>query len=219
MSKIKIPESILRDKIRKILTEKKWSDINAPKGQTINLYPEDFEDYKPSELNLGDEIFNLINTAYADVEISPGIYGNIKVRQAEDLPAGYTIMLAADLDADPEPDYFRGMKDRGGKKKLGIVGHDGSSIAIKKYLDDTADMLKAGGIAEMSGKIAHIMITRHGVPAYQSKSAVESALGKEVDWIGKHPDPKYADRYGQDYEGWYQRGIGGAAHMKILLGG
>ena len=33
-------------------------------------------------------------------------------------------------------------------------------------------------------------------------------------------DEKYAARYGPDYEGWYSRGIGGgAAHMKILLGG
>jgi hypothetical protein len=219
MPKVQISETQLRSKIRKILSEKVWADINAPKGTTVNLYPKDFEDYQPGELNLGDEIFTLINTAYADVEISPGTYGNIKVRKAEDLPAGYTIMLAADIDGDPKPDYFRGMKMRGGKKKLGIVGHDGSPAAIQKYLDETAEMLLAGGVAEMSGKIAHIMITRHGVPAYQSKSAVESALGKGVDWVGKHPDPKYADRYGQDYEGWYERGIGGAAHMKILLGG
>jgi hypothetical protein len=219
VSKIKISEAVLRGKIRNILIEKKWEDLNAPKGQTINLYPEDFEDYEPGELNLGDEIFTLINTAYADVEIEPGVFGNIKVRKAEDLPAGYTIMLAADLDSDPEPDYFRGMKNRGGKKKLGIVGHDGSEAAVQKYLTETAEMLKAGGIAEMSGKIAHIMITRHGVPAYQTKQDVESALGKKVQWIGRHPVPEYADRYGPDYEGWYERGIGGAAHMKILLGG
>lgn len=218
MPKVQISEAQLRSKIRKILSEKTWADLNAPKGTTVNLYPEDFEDYQPGELNLGDEIFTLIQNAYADVEIEPGVYGNIKVRRAQDLPAGYTIMLAADIDSDPAPDYFRGMKTRGGRKKLGIVGHDGSDAAVQKYLDETAQMLKDGGIAEMSGKIAHIMITRHGVPAYQSKSAVESTLGKKVEWIGKHPDPKYADRYGKDYEGWYERGIGGAAHMKILLG-
>ncbi len=220
MSKFQISEAQLRSKIRKILAEKTWADLEAPKGQTINLYPEDFDEYQPGEMNLGDEIFTLIQNAYADVEIEPGVYGNIKVRRAEDLPAGYTVMLAADIDNDPEPDYFRGMKMRGGRKKLGIVGHDGSEAAIQKYLDETAQMLLDGGIAEMSGKIAHIMITRYGVPAYQSKSAVESSLGKEVSWIGKHPEQKYAERYGPDYEGWYCRGIGkcGSSHMKILLG-
>ena len=65
------------------------------------------------------------------------------------------------------------------------------------------------------------MITRHGIPAVTTKEEVESALGKTVQWVGKHPDKKYADRYGPDYEGWYTRGISGAAggaHMKILLG-
>ena len=80
----------------------------------------------------------------------------------------------------------------------------------------------AGDIAEMSGKIAHIMITRYGVPAVTSKEQVESMLGKSVDWVGGHPEEKYASRYGPDYAGWYTRGISGAAggaHMKILLGG
>ena len=80
-------------------------------------------------------------------------------------------------------------------------------------------MLKNGSIAEMSGKIAHIMITRHGVPAVTSKEEVESMLGKPVEWIGRHPEDKYASRYGEEYEGWYSRSIGGGSHMKILLGG
>ena len=108
---------------------------------------------------------------------------------------------------------------KGGRFKLGIVGHDGSEAAIQTYLENTAEELLNGGIAEMSGKIAHIMITRHGVPAVTSKEDVESMLGKSVDWIGRHPEEKYANRYGEDYEGWYSRNIGGSGHMKILLGG
>ena len=219
-------QKLLREYIRSLLIEKKWADFNAPKGKTIDLAPEDFEPEAcpeppcPEVRDLDDEIFDLIQNAYKDVELEPGKFGNAKVRSPSDLPAGYTIMRAADIDDDPDPDYFRGMKMRGGRKKLGIVGHDGSDAAIQKYLDETAQMLLDGGIAEMSGKIAHIMITRYGVPAYQSKSAVESSLGKEVDWIGKHPEQKYAERYGPDYEGWYCRGIGkcGSSHMKILLG-
>jgi hypothetical protein len=208
---------------RLLLREKKWSDLGAPKGEVITLSPQDFEDDASSDIrDLDDEIFDLIQTAYADVEISPGQYGNIKVQSPADLPGKYTIMKAVDLDADPEPDYFRGGKPRGGRFKLGIVGHDGTPAAIQKYLEGTAEELKSGAIGEMSGKIAHIMITRHGVPAVTSKEEVESMLGKQVDWIGRHPEEKYANRYGPDYEGWYSRGITGAApgaHMKILLGG
>ena len=218
--------NLIRRYVRKILQEKKWADLNAPKGETIQLTPADFEDEIecpeepcPEVRDLDDEIFDLIQIAYADVELEPGKYGNAKVRSPEDLPAGYTIMQAADLDADPEPDFFRGSKMRGGRNKLGIVGHDGSPAAIQKYLEDTAEQLKAGGIAEMSGKIAHIMITRHGVPAVTNHAQVESMLGKSVEWIGTHPDEKYANRYGSQYSGWYNRSIGGSSHMKILLGG
>ncbi len=51
---------------------------------------------------------------------------------------------------------------------------------------------------------------------------VESMLGKSVHWVGRHPNEKYASRYGDAYEAWYSRGIEGAGsgeHMKILLGG
>ena len=213
-------EKLLREYVRLLLIEKRWSDLEAPKGQIIDLEPEDFEsDEGPEVRDLDDEIFDLIQTAYADVELEPGKFGNAKVRSPKDLPAGYTVLRAADLDADPEPDYFRGGKMKGGRFKLGIVGHDGSEAAIQTYLENTAEELLNGGIAEMSGKIAHIMITRHGVPAVTSKEDVESMLGKSVDWIGRHPEEKYANRYGEDYEGWYSRNIGGSGHMKILLGG
>lgn len=202
------------------LLEKKWSDFNAPKGKTIDLVPQDFENNDDeAERDLDDEIFDLIQTAYADVQLDPGTYGNAKVRSPSDLPAGYTVMQAADLDDDPEPDFFRGGKIRNGRFKLGIVGHDGSKIAIQKYLEQSAEKLKSGAIAEMSGAIAHIMITRYGVPAVTSKEEVEQMLGKTVEWIGRHNEEKRAARYGDTHEGWYYRDIAGAAHMKILLGG
>ena len=213
-------ENLLREYIRLLLTEKKWADFEAPKGQIIDLEREDFEgDESEGVRNLNDEIFDLIQTAYADVELEPGKYGNAKVRSPGDLPGNYTVLKAADLDADPEPDYFRGGKNKGGRFKLGIVGHDGSERAIQTYLENTAKELLSGGIAEMSGKIAHIMITRHGVPAVTSKEEVEGMLGKQVNWVGRHPEDKYADRYGPEYEGFYSRSIGGKDHMKILLGG
>ena len=225
---MRLSESQLRKLIRKaLLTEKKWADLDAPKGTTIPLSPDDFEeeewenpDLDPyDDVTLSDEIYDLIQNAYADVELEPGKYGNAKVQSPEDLPAGYTVMKAADIDGDPEPDYFRGGKMRSGRYKMGIVGHDGSRAAIDMYLEETAKELISGGIAEMSGKIAHVMITRYGVPAVTSKEQVESMLGKSVEWLGVHPSEKYAERYGSSYEGWYNRGIGGKSHMKILLGG
>ena len=220
MKESKITHETLRLYVRSLLREKKWADFDAPKGKVIPLIPADFDDPASSEVrDLDDEIFDLIQTAYSDVEIEPGTFGNIKVRSPEDLPAGYTMMQAADLDADPEPDYFRGGKMRSGRYKMGIVGHDGSSAAIDMYLEESAKELKGGAIAEMSGKIAHIMITRHGVPAVTDHKQVEALLGKPVDWVGKHPDEKYANRYGPEYEGWFCRDICDSVHMKILLGG
>ncbi len=214
---------LLREYIRQLLLEKKWADFNAPKGKVIPIVPDDFaEDAPPDVRDLDDEIFDLIQTAYSDVSLGGGKFGNIKVQSPSDLPGRYTIMKGADIDGDNDPDYFRGGKMRGGRFKMGIVGHDGSQAAIDKYLEETAAELKAGAIAEMSGKIAHIMITRHGVPAVKTKEEVEGMMGKQVDWVGRHPEEKYASRYGPDYEAWYCRGIEGACggeHMKILLGG
>ena len=220
---MKLTERRLRLLVRHILSEKRWADLGAPKGQVIDLSPQDFLDSGAPEVrDLDDEIFDLIQNAYSDVPLGGGKFGNIKIQRPSDLPGQYTIMQAADLDDDPDPDFFRGGKMRGGRYKLGIVGHDGSRAAITKYLEETAAQLKSGAIGEMSGKMAHIMITRHGVPAVTTKSDVEAMLGKQVSWIGRHPQDKYAEQYGPGYEGFYSRGITGAAageHMKILLGG
>jgi hypothetical protein len=210
---------LIKSYVRELILEKKWKDLDAPKGQVIDLKPADFAEDDPDDPDLNDEIFDLIQNAYSDVPLGAGKFGNAKVQKPTDLPAGYSLMKAADIDDDPEPDFFRGGKMKNGRFKMGIVGHDGSRAAIDKYLEETAKELKDGAIAEMSGKIAHIMITRYGVPAVTSKEGVESMLGKSVDWIGRHPEEKYANRYGETYEGWYTRSIGGSPHMKILLGG
>jgi hypothetical protein len=211
-------ESKLRSN-RKNLEEKKWSDFEAKTGTSVDLKPEDFAENDPEVRDLDDQIFDLIQNAYAEVELEPGVYGNAKIKKPEDLPGGYTVMQAIELDGDDEPDYFRGGKMRGDRYKLGIVGHDGSAAAIQKYLEVSAEKLKSGDIAEMSGKIAHIMITRYNVPSVSTKEEVEQFLGKTVEWVGNHPDEKYADRYGPNHAGWYTRSIGGSAHLKILLGG
>tara|TARA_Y100000034_G_scaffold128122_1_gene182220 strand:- start:725 stop:1414 length:690 start_codon:yes stop_codon:yes gene_type:complete len=227
--KYRLTEGSLRKIIRGFLLEKRWADFNAAKGEIINLHPEDFGDDEcleepcpPDDRDLDDEIFDLIQIAYADVSLGDNRFGNIKVQSPSDLPAGYTIMKAIDLDADPDPDVFRGGKMRGGRYKMGISGHDGSDAAIQRYLDMSAEALLGGAIAEMSGKIATIMITRYGISAVTTQEEVEAMLGKPVNWIGRHPVEKWAQKYGPEHEGFYTRGISGPArgeHMKILLGG
>ena len=78
---------ILRRYIRELLIEKKWADFNAPKGKVIPILPDDFaDDAPPGVRDLDDEIFDLIQTAYSDVELTPAsdgssaTYGNIKVQ-------------------------------------------------------------------------------------------------------------------------------------------
>jgi len=216
---------LLRQYIRELLIEKKWADFNAPKGKTIRLSPDDFSDDcegpQCPERDLDDEIFDLVQNAYKDVPLAGGGHGHIKVQDPSMLPGEYTWLSASDIDGDAEPDLFRGGKMKNGKLKLAIVGHDGSAAAIDTYKAETAALLQSGAMAEMSGAIAHIMITRHGVPAVTTQEEVEALLGKKVDWVGVHPNPKSAQRYGSEYEGWYCRGIGacGEVHMKILLGG
>lgn len=61
-----------------------------------------------------------------------------------------------------------------------------------------------GNYAEMSGAIAHIMISRHNVPFVDNQEDVEKILGKKVEWIGAHPEGKYPK-----HPGWYKRKIGG----------
>ena len=86
---------LLREYVRELLLEKKWSDFQAPKGTTIPITPEDFaDDAPPGVRDLDDEIFDLIQNAYSDVELAPasgdipGTFGNIKVQKPEDLPGG-----------------------------------------------------------------------------------------------------------------------------------
>jgi len=203
----------LRRLIHRILVERRFADFNVPKGEYVDLAPADFDHDRSDPEGLDKEIFDLVQTAYAKAG------GNLKVGSPTDLPGGYTYNVAADLDTDPEPDVYRGGKIRGGRLKLGISGHDGSGLAKDEYMQKTVEQLMGGAFAEMSKGIAHMMITRHGVPAITNQEDVEAYLGKPVVWKGPHPDPKLAARYGPNYEGWYERDIGGKPEVKIILTG
>ena len=204
---------LLFENWRSYLNEKRWSDYDLDKGQWHEIPLEDIKaaaDERGGELNLADELYQLIDTAYKSIG------GHFKFKSPSDLPSSYPEWLAVDIDADPEPDALRINKDSPGGTKLAVSGHDGSRPAVDAYLAKTAEILsRPGYFAEMSKGIAHIMITRYKVPFVNNQETVERALGKPVNWVGAHPEGKYPG-----YDGWYTRGFAGAekAEMKIVLG-
>jgi len=196
---------------RKYINEKKWSDYDAPKGQWLDVPIEDIASAardRGGEINLADELYTLINTAYKKIG------GHLNIRSASDLPGKYDDYIAVDIDSDPEPDALRVSSNKATGKKMTVSGHDGSRAAINAYLNKSAELLNVSGYyAEMSKGIAHIMIMRHGVPFVNNKEDVQKVLGKEIAWLGGHPEGKYPG-----YDGWYSRAIGDSREIKILLG-
>jgi len=204
---------LLFENWRNYLNEKRWSDYDLDKGQWHEIPLEDIKaaaDERDGEVNLADELYQLIDTAYKSIG------GHFKLKSPSDLPSNYPEWLAVDIDADPQPDALRINKDSPGGTKLAASGHDGTRPGIDAYLAKTAELLnRPGYFAEMSKAIAHIMITRYKIPFVADQETVERAVGKSVNWIGVHPEGKYPG-----YDGWYTRGFSGApkAEMKIVLG-
>ena len=193
------------------LNENKWADYDAPKGQWLDIPIEDIASAardRGGEINLADELYNLINNAYKKIG------GHSNIRSASDLPGKYDDWIAIDIDADPEPDALRVSSNKRSGKKMTVAGHDGSRAAINAYLDKTAELLKTDGYySEMSKSPAHIMITRYRTPFVDNQEDAQAVLGKQINWLGSHPEGKYPD-----YTGWYSRTIGGGEEVKIILG-
>jgi hypothetical protein len=197
---------------RKFLHEKKWQDYESEKNSWFDVPVEDIEAAareRGGEINIADELYNLIDKAYAQIG------GHFDFSGPQDLPDDHNEWLASDIDNDPEPDVLRVSKKNNHGSKMTVGGHDGSRAAIDAYIAKTAELLKTDGyFSEMSKGIAHIMITRHNIPYVDNQEDVERVLGKPVQWLGDHPDGKYPG-----YDGWYVREIGGIhKDMKILLG-
>lgn len=192
------------------LNEKVFADYEAPKNKWIDIPTGDFE-HDPENVDLTDEIYGLINTAYSKIG------GHFDFKKASDVPADHDEWIAADVDGDPDPDAVRfGKKTPHGVKLTGS-GHDGSRGGKIAYLEKTAELLyEPGYYAEMSKAIAHIMITRYGVPFVGDSETVQKVLGsnKPIKWLGDHPEEKYSE-----YNGWYRRAVSGhEGELKIMLG-
>ena len=188
------------------IKEKKYADFSKGKGQWTDMQKSDLE--TQDNVDLTYELYDLISTAYSTIG------GNFDYKSPEDLPGKADIWTAVDVDGDEAPDALRIGKTKPYGKKLTASGHDGTEAGKNAYVQKTADMLNTRGYyAEMSKGIAHLMIKYHQVPFVADEETVRKVLGKEIEWLGQHPEGKYPD-----YNGWYVRDISGNKELKIMLG-
>ncbi len=202
----------LRKYIRSVLLEKRFADFGTSKGEWIDVPEEELGVHTP-EIDIDDEIFDLVSTAYSDIG------GNLKISSPENLPAGYTFWDVTDVDETDEPDAVVFGKMRGPNLKIGGIGHDGGRgkrVAITRLIE----LLKQPGtFAETSGRIAEIIIGA-GVPVVTDPIVVKDIVRKPIEWVGAHPG---GVRLGPGTDGWYLRSYASpdgssSSHMKIIVG-
>lgn len=159
---------------------------------------------------LANELFGLIQTAYAEIG------GHSKITTPADVFADPDWNYWAGTDIHDTPDFdiiIFGKKTKYGIKYAG-VGHDGSKEAKREYLDQKGKELnRLGYYVEVSDKIAEILIKKYKVPQVTSQADVEKLVGKPVEWLGKNPDDPSASG-----DSWYRRLLGGKMHNKIMIG-
>ena len=168
-------------KLTKILLEQSWRPLSSA----------EIADDK-------EELFKLIDNAYAPLGGHPNVTGPDDIKSAGD---NYSVI---DLDDDPEDDATVTYKNRTGGKKLVAMGHDGTkparSAAVAKTVDDLS---KKGYYIEVSGKILDILKAK-GVAIVDDEETVRKALkGKDIKWNG---------------DGTYDRKLGAKIHTKVMMG-
>jgi len=159
---------------------------------------------------LSNEFFGLISTAYHEIG------GHSKIREPKDIFSDPDWKFWEGIDIHNTQDFdiiIFGKKTHYGIKFSG-VGHDGTMDAKKTYIDEQSDKLKTlGYYAEVSEKLADILIRKYHCPIVDNQEDVEKVLGRKVDWKGKNPYDENA--FG---DSWYVRMLGGKPKAKILIG-
>ena len=147
-----------------------------------------------------DEIFDLINTAYAPIGGNPNYKSPDDVVGSE----GDANYMVIDLDDDEDFDAVKVTKDKGAGQKSVAMGHDGSQPAKSAAVNITAIMLKEPGhYIEVSGKLKDILQSK-GVPVVTDKDTIQRVMkGKNIE---------------MNDDGTYSRYIGGEKHTKTLMG-
>lgn len=186
-------------------------DPKPNKNQWVKIKNKDLQE-PDSELNAN--LYDMITKSYSKI----GGYNNYN--SPKDIPYGKegndkdVIWWAIDTDQDPEADAVKWVRiTPHGLKSLGGAS-DGGTESKQAYIDISAEQLNTPGYyGEASDAIAHILISRYKVPFVNDQKTVENVLGKKVEWVGENPNGKYPG-----YNGWYNRMLLGAIHMKIMLG-
>jgi hypothetical protein len=187
-----------------------FSDVSE-KGQWVDIPIEVFD----KEHTINKELYDLISKSYSYVG------GHSNYTKPDDLPLGAfpdpedsIFWYGIDFDEDPEPDVLKVVKKTEFGNKSVVGATDGSDKAKKEYVRSVVEFLsKSGNYAEVSGAIAHVLMTRYSVKAIESKKIVEKVLNKKITWYGQHPEGKY-----DNYKGFYERKINEKPYIKILLG-
>lgn len=191
---------------KNFIKEKKFADFSKGKGKWTDINKSDLEDSE--NIDLSYELYDLIATAYA------AIGGHFDYKSPEDLPGDNDNWTAVDVDGDDAPDALRIGKTKSSGHKLTGMGHDGTKPGKDAYISKTAELLHTKGhYAEMSKGIGHIMLKYYQVPAVEDEETVRKVLGKDIEWLGPHPEGRYPG-----INGWYIRTINNNKELKIMLG-
>ena len=193
------------------LTEKLFRELGVKKKQWKEIKNKDMDKLKnPAGKDITDELFDMIQQTYASIG------GHVDYKKPSDIPGDADLWKAIDIDSDPEPDVVNFYKRRAGGIKSVGSGTDGTKEAKKALMDNKVKELnKKGNYAEVSGAVAHVLITRHNIPFVNNeKDAIKALGGKKIEWVGANPNGKYPD-----YDGWYYRKLpDGQKHLKIMVG-
>lgn len=161
--------------------------------------PQKFDASKHPEI--AEEIFNLISTAYNRLG------GHAKIRTPNDLVNNpkLTYWQGTDIHDTEDFDVILFGKDTIHGVKLTGGGHDGVDNSKRLFIQQFAEKLQTSGhYAEVSGKLADIMINKYKVPIVKDYDVVEKLLkNKKITPLR---------------DGVYSRQIGGREHEKIIVG-
>ena len=165
----------------------------------IDIKKDSWEPLSSSEISdIQDEIFNLIQNAYA------AIGGHPNYNSPSDVPLEGDEFDVIDLDADPDIDAVSVVKNKPAGHKMVAMGHDGSSEAKSKVIAHKVQLLnKQGYYVEVSGKMKDILLGKGLTPITDEMLVRKVLKGKDIQW---NPD------------GSYSRAIGGTQHTKMLFG-
>lgn len=174
-------------------------------GKWHSLSPEELKKYPEVIENL----FKIIDKSYSYLG------GHVDLKEPDDLfKHGVSVYSLIDVDGDGSIEAARLSKKTNFGNKGYATATDGSQDGRQQILSKIQkDLSTQGFYAEVSGKMAHILVNKLNVPYVSNEETVRKILGKPIEWIGKHESGV------GDSDGWYYRTLGdGKKHEKILVG-